>query len=93
MNTFPTARRTVGRPQSVSTSDNSRLLELHELWSPEISRPQLLTCAQGRCWITRTGDPTDYLLEPGMTFTVRPSQGVLVQALQTRTVIRTGELP
>lgn len=93
MNTYPTVRRIWGRPQTVSTTANQRLLQCNEVWRPEISRPLLLTCTRGRCWITRTGDATDYLLEPGMTFTAQPRQAVVIQALQPGTRMYTSELP
>lgn len=93
MNTYPNARRIWGRPRTGFTTENQRLLQGNEVWRLGISRPLLLTCTRGRCWITRTGDPTDYLLEAGMTFAAQPRQVVVIQALQPGTIIWASELP
>jgi hypothetical protein len=77
----------MGRPQSRFSTESHRVLQLNEVWRPKADRPLLLTCLQGRCWVTRAGEATDYLLEAGKSITAQPRQGTVLQALEAGTVL------
>lgn len=55
-------------------------------WTNSDSRGKVLTCLQGRLYVTQEGDWTDYVLTPGQEFTVTRRGLVVVQALDESTV-------
>lgn len=61
------------------------------MWRPESRTLQHITCRRGRCWVTRSGDRQDYLLEPGMSFAVRACERVVFQALAEGTLLEIEE--
>ncbi|MCC2670610.1 MAG: hypothetical protein K0Q72_3081 [Armatimonadetes bacterium] len=65
-----------------STSGSLRL-ELHGTRSFEARAEGTLRCLVGRCWVTRAGDPRDYLLLAGEEYTVSAHESVVVEALDT----------
>lgn len=40
----------------------------------------LLTVLQGQLWLTRDGDPADYVLAPGDRMTITAREGVVIQS-------------
>jgi len=55
-----------GAAYRISTSDGARQLR----------------CTAGELWLTRAGDPADYLLRPGETFRIAAGDDVVAQALE-----------
>ncbi|MGV3724088.1 MAG: DUF2917 domain-containing protein [Actinomycetota bacterium] len=45
-----------------------------------------IRCLEGQCWLTRTGDPRDYLLTAGDTFATARNETLFVQALGTASI-------
>ena len=43
---------------------------------------RLVRCTAGELWLTRAGDPADYLLRPGETFRIAAGDDVVAQALE-----------
>lgn len=47
----------------------------------EASEASTLACVKGRIWVTREGDPEDYLLEAGENMVLKGHGRVVVQSL------------
>jgi hypothetical protein len=60
-----------------------RRLALNEVWSVDPQRGETLTveCLTGACWISRTGDSEDVLLQPGESCIWPGSGRVVAQAM------------
>lgn len=93
MNSYPTTCRTGAHPQRRASQENRRTLQLNDVWRPNVRVDSQITCTEGRCWITRIGDPADYLLEPGMSLSARSRDGMVVQALAAGTIMLVEERP
>ena len=53
------------------------------LWNRTIRQPApILACLEGSLWLTRTGDPADYVLGPGDSRWLKPGRWV-IQALES----------
>ena len=44
-------------------------------------RWQMVVGLEGSLWVTQTGDPLDYILNPGEVFIVAQSGGIVIEAL------------
>ena len=60
--------------QAVVEMQENRLLSIRE-------RGVIVSCVEGRIWITRDRDPVDRLLAPGEAYEVVGARRVLIQAL------------
>jgi hypothetical protein len=87
MNSYPSTSRLRAAIRQRELQENRRTLQLNDVWRPRARTALQITCMEGRCWVTREGDPADYLLEPGMSFSVRSRDGVVAQALADGTVL------
>jgi hypothetical protein len=58
-------------------------LDKYGLWNIEGNRSgEVISCLNGRLWITQEGDLRDYVLEPGQEFWVTRAGTMIVQALE-----------
>jgi hypothetical protein len=58
------------------------LLSMHQTHHLLVTEPAWLTALGGRLWVTRDGDPNDYVLEPGQRIAVGRGDQVTVGAWQ-----------
>jgi quercetin dioxygenase-like cupin family protein len=62
-------------------------LKQREVWGAEIKeQARLVTCLEGRVWVTQQNDGRDYVLNPGEIFVVTNRGRLVLEALLDSTV-------
>ncbi len=63
------------RSETPARTDSTLGLAYGELSVWKVRHPVTLTCLEGNLWLTRTGDPKDYLLKAGESMTLKSARG------------------